>query len=166
MLKRFFPYKKIKSLYDIDFEDLYDSGVRGLTFDIDNTLVPDSAPADEKTVGLFKRLKKIGFKCCIISNNGKKRVRPFAEKAGVKYLYKTAKPSRKGFLKAMKITGSAPENTVHFGDQLFTDMWGANKVGIRSYLVEPIDRTREPFQIRLKRILEKIVFLFYRGKNS
>lgn len=162
MFDSFCPDKTISGVYDLDFESLYDSGIRGLTFDIDNTLVPDGAPADEKASALFCRLKDIGFKCCLISNNSKDRVETFAKAVGADYLFKMSKPSQKGFAQAMEIMNTSLKDTVHFGDQLFTDVWGANRAGMTVYLVAPLDTSHEPFWIRVKRVLEKFVFFVLR----
>ena len=54
MFERFFPDRYVASTYVIDFEKLYEQGFRGLIFDIDNTLVPHGAPADERAVGCFR----------------------------------------------------------------------------------------------------------------
>ena len=61
MLERFYPGSMETSTYQIDFEALYREGYRGLIFDIDNTLVPHGAPADDRAIALFDRLKSIGF---------------------------------------------------------------------------------------------------------
>lgn len=161
MLDRFFPDRYVASTYVIDFEKLYEEGVRGLIFDIDNTLVPHGAPADERAVRLFQRLKDIGFGCCLISNNQEKRVKMFNEPIQVDYVYNAHKPSVKNYIRAMEIMGTDRENTVFIGDQLFTDVWGAKRAGIPNILVKPI-HPREEIQIVLKRYLEKIVLYFYR----
>lgn len=161
MLDRFFPDRYVASTYVIDFEKLYEEGVRGLIFDIDNTLVPHGAPADERAVRLFQRLKDIGFRCCLISNNQEKRVKMFNEPIQVDYVYNAHKPSVKNYIRAMEIMGTDRENTVFIGDQLFTDVWGAKWAGIPNILVKPI-HPREEIQIVLKRYLEKIVLYFYR----
>ena len=161
MLDRFFPDRYVASTYVIDFEKLYEEGVRGLIFDIDNTLVPHGAPADERAVRLFQRLKDIGFRCCLISNNQEKRVKMFNEPIQVDYVYNAHKPSVKNYIRAMEIMGTDRENTVFIGDQLFTDVWGAKLAGIPNILVKPI-HPREEIQIVLKRYLEKIVLYFYR----
>ena len=96
-----------------------------MLFDIDNTLVPHGAPADKRARELFQRLKKLGFSCCLVSNNKKKRVEPFAREVGVKYIEMAAKPSRRGYQRAMERLGTNPGNTVFIGDQLFTDILGA-----------------------------------------
>ena len=161
MFERFFPDRYVASTYIIDYEKLYEEGVRGLIFDIDNTLVPHGAPADERAVRLFARLKDIGFRCCLISNNQEKRVKTFNEPIRVDYVYNAHKPSVKNYIRAMEIMGTDRENTVFIGDQLFTDVWGAKRAGIPNILVKPI-HPREEIQIVLKRYLEKIVLYFYR----
>nr|WP_191383990.1 YqeG family HAD IIIA-type phosphatase [uncultured Lachnoclostridium sp.] len=161
MFERFFPDRYVASTYIIDYEKLYEEGVRGLIFDIDNTLVPHGAPADDRAVRLFARLKDIGFRCCLISNNQEKRVKTFNEPIRVDYVYNAHKPSVKNYIKAMEIMGTDRESTVFIGDQLFTDVWGAKRAGIPNILVKPI-HPREEIQIVLKRYLEKIVLYFYR----
>ena len=160
MFDRFFPDRYVASTYVIDFEKLYEEGYRGLIFDIDNTLVPHGAPADARAIALFDRLKKIGFKCCLISNNQEPRVKMFNEQILVEYEYNAHKPSTKNYRKAMEIMGTDETNSVFIGDQLFTDVWGAKRTGISNILVKPI-HPKEEIQIVLKRYLEKIVLYFY-----
>lgn len=166
MFSKFFPDATAKSTYDIDFEALYAEGIRGLLFDIDNTLVPHGAPADARAEALFARLKSIGFKCCLISNNKEARVLMFNKNINVNYIYDAHKPSRTGYERAMKLMGTDKTNTVFIGDQLFTDVYGAKRTGIRNILVSPI-HPKEEIQIVFKRKLEKIVLYFYnKQKNS
>lgn len=160
MFDMFFPDRYVASTYVIDFEKLYEEGVRGIIFDIDNTLVPHGAPADQRAIELFERLKKIGFHCCLISNNQEPRVKMFNEKIQVDYVYDAHKPSTKNYRRAMEIMGTDVRNTVFVGDQLFTDVWGAKRAGIPNILVKPI-HPKEEIQIVLKRYLEKIVLFFY-----
>ncbi len=160
MLKTFYPDQYVASTYVIDFDKLYEEGIRGLIFDIDNTLVPHGAPADDRAIKLFQKLKEIGFRCCLISNNKEPRVAKFNEPIQVDYVYDAHKPSTKNYRKAMEIMGTDTSNTVFIGDQLFTDVWGAKRTGIKSILVKPI-HPKEEIQIVLKRYLEKIVLYFY-----
>ena len=161
MFDMFFPDRYVASTYVINFEKLYEEGYRGLIFDIDNTLVPHGAPADARAIELFERLKRIGFKCCLISNNKEPRVKMFNEKIQVDYVYDAHKPSTKNYIKAMEIMNTNQENTVFVGDQLFTDVWGAKRAGIANILVKPI-HPKEEIQIVIKRRLEKIVLYFYK----
>ena len=64
--------------------------------------------------------------------------------------------AEENYKKAMEIMGTNEKNTLFVGDQLFTDVWGAKRVGIYSILVKPI-HPKEEIQIVLKRYLEKIV---------
>lgn len=161
MFKMFFPDAWEDSTYKIDFEALYKEGIRGLLFDIDNTLVPHGAPADARAIALFKRLKDIGFECCLISNNKEPRVQMFNKDIHVHYIYDAHKPSTKNYLKAVDIMHTTPKTTVFIGDQLFTDVWGAKRAGLRNILVKPI-HPKEEIQIVFKRKLEKIVLHFYK----
>lgn len=161
MLERFYPDEYVDSTYVIDFEDLYKKGYRGIIFDIDNTLVPHGAPADERSLALFKRLKALGYRILLLSNNKEPRVKLFNDAVRVSYIHKAGKPAVKNYLKAMERLGTSKANTFFVGDQLFTDVWGANKAGIRTFLVKPIN-PKEEIQIVLKRYLEKIVLFFYK----
>lgn len=164
MFRTFFPDEYLDSTYAIDFEELYRQGYRGLIFDIDNTLVPHGAPADTKAVVLFRRLKEIGFQCCLLSNNQYERVASFNKKVKVHFIEDAHKPSRKNYLKAMELMGSSLSTTVFIGDQLFTDVYGAKRTGMRNILVRPI-HPKEEIQIVFKRKLEKIVLYFYRKEQ-
>ena len=73
MFKVFYPDEYYDSAYSIDFEKLYREGYRGVIFDIDNTLVPHGAPADERSIAFFERLKEIGFEATLLSNNKEAR---------------------------------------------------------------------------------------------
>ena len=103
MFEKFFPDKYVDSTYEIPFEKLYEQGFRGVIFDIDNTLVPHGAPADERARELFQRLEDIGFRSCLISNNQEPRVKMFNQDIGTEYIYNAHKPSTKNYIKAMEI---------------------------------------------------------------
>lgn len=165
MFEKFFPDETVSSTYEIEFEGLYEEGYRGILFDIDNTLVEHGMEANEQAVGLFERLRRIGFECCLISNNKKQRVSSFNEKIGVHMIFNAHKPGKKGYLDAMKRMGTNKDNTLFVGDQLFTDIWGAKRCKIRNILVKPINK-REEIQIVIKRHLEKIILWEYHSKRK
>lgn len=164
MLECFYPDEYLDSTYEIDFNEWYQKGYRGVLFDIDNTLVPHGAPADERARRFFRQLHSLGMQCCLISNNRLPRVKPFAEDVGAYYIENAHKPSVKSYEKAMEKMGTTRENTLFVGDQLFTDVYGAKRTGIRSILVKPI-HPKEEIQIVLKRYLEKIVLYFYKRRK-
>ena len=165
MFKKLYPTKYLDSSYSIDYEQLYRSGIRGLIYDIDNTLVEHGMPATERAIKLFEQLRSIGFDTCLISNNKEPRVKPFADAVGSKYVYDAHKPSRKNYIRAMELMGTDTGNTYFIGDQIFTDVYGANRAGIPSILVKPI-HPKEEIQIVLKRKLEKIVLFCYKRRKT
>ena len=165
MFDTFFPDEYVASTYVIPFEKLYEEGYRGIIFDIDNTLVMHGAPADDRAKKLFARLKGLGFECCLLSNNQEPRVKMFNEDVQVHYIFNAHKTSTVNYEKAMELMGTDKSNTIFIGDQLFTDVWGAKRTGIRNILVKPI-HPKEEIQIVLKRKLEKIVLFFYKKSKK
>ena len=114
----------------------------------------DGAPATPEAVSLFAYLRSIGLDTCLISNNKEERVKSFADDVGSKYQFKAGKPKKKGYIAAMEMMGTDRDSTIFIGDQIFTDIWGANRAGIPSCRVLPIN-SREEIQIVLKRFIEK-----------
>ena len=161
ILRKFYPKKYKESTYVIDFKKYYEKGFRGILFDVDNTLVPHGAPADERAIELFDNLRAMGFKTCLISNNKEPRVKSFADVVMSDYIYDAHKPSRKSYMKAFDKMGTDRNNTMFVGDQIFTDVFGANRVGMYTILVKPI-HPKEEIQIVLKRYLEKVVLASYK----
>lgn len=162
-----FPDDYCECFAGYDFEAAYNRGKRLIIFDVDNTIVPHGAPADDNAREVFGRLKGLGFKLCAISNNGKERVKSFAEDSGgIGYIYKAGKPAAKGYIKALEAAGARKDEALFFGDQIFTDILGAKRAGIESVLVKPVDKSTDEIQIVLKRILEKpIIKAFFRERG-
>jgi HAD superfamily phosphatase (TIGR01668 family) len=165
MLRMFFPDEVVDSTYQIDFKKLYEEGIRGIVFDIDNTLVEHGADADERAEKLFEKLKEIGIDACLLSNNKQPRVERFNKNIGVHAIWKAGKPSGKNYFHAMELMHTDLSSTVFIGDQLFTDVWGAKRIGMRNILVRPIGK-KEEIQIVLKRYLEKVVLFFYERERK
>ena len=93
LMRMFYPDRREKSAYTIDYADLYQKGYRGVIFDIDNTLVPHGAPATKEAAAFFASLRETGFSTCLLSNNQKPRVAPFADAVGSIYIENAHKPS-------------------------------------------------------------------------
>ena len=164
MLEKFYPGEYLDSTYVIDFDRLYEEGYRGVIFDIDNTLVPHGAPADERACALFAHLKELGFQCMLLSNNKEPRVKMFNDAVHVSYIYKAGKPKPVNYRRAMQEMGTDAANTIFVGDQIFTDIWGANRAGIQTVMLEKIN-PKEEIQIVLKRIPEKFIIWRWRKKR-
>ena len=148
-------------VYTLDIECLKKIGIKAIIFDIDNTLVTHGAPANDQAKQLFAHLHEIGFATCLISNNQEPRVKPFADAVHSLYIYDAHKPSTKNYEKAMEQMHTEKGNTIFIGDQMFTDVFGANRTGIPSIMVKKI-HWKEEIQIVLKRRLEAIVLIGYR----
>lgn len=161
MFQKFYPDIYVDSAYQIDFDSLFHDGYRGLIFDIDNTLVTHGAPANEKAKALFAHLKDLGFQCCLLSNNQEPRVKVFNDEVQVEYIFNAHKPSVENYERAMEIMNTDRTNTIFIGDQIFTDIFGANRAGIPTIMVRYI-YWKEEIQIVLKRRLETIVLMCYR----
>ena len=166
MFSYFYPRYWAESAYQIDYRSLYENGFRALIFDIDNTLVPHNAPPDEKSVALMRKLKAIGFQVMTVSNNHEPRVKGLADRLGIGYICDAHKPAPGGYRSACRKMKTPPEKTACIGDQLFTDVLGANRAGIYSILVTPVDRSTDILRIRIKRKLEKPVLREYLRKNG
>lgn len=163
MLNKLYPDTYLDSVDDIDFEMYYKKGIRGIVSDIDNTLVPHGAPADEHIIKVFEKIHGMGIDTCLISNNKKLRVESFAKAVNSKFIYDAHKPSRESYKKAMELMNTDKESTLFIGDQIFTDIWGANRTGIETVMLKQIDK-KEEIQIILKRIPEKLILWLWKRK--
>lgn len=161
MLERFYPREWMESTYEIPWDKWYERGMRGVIFDIDNTLVPHDQPADDRAVALFEKLHGMGMATCLLSNNKEPRVASFSAQVSSPYIYKAGKPAVKNYYKAMEIMNTTADHTLFVGDQVFTDVYGANRAGIYGILVKPI-HPKEEIQIVAKRYLEAVVLHFYK----
>ncbi|MBQ6380502.1 MAG: YqeG family HAD IIIA-type phosphatase [Clostridia bacterium] len=138
MLALLYPYEYVESAFAIDYERLYENGYRALIFDIDNTLVPHGADATAQTDALLQQLQARGFQTFILSNNGVARIERFIQNVPMPYLDNAKKPLPFSYRKALKALGVNRKQAVFIGDQVFTDILGANLSGMASILVKYI----------------------------
>ncbi|MBQ6034291.1 MAG: YqeG family HAD IIIA-type phosphatase [Ruminococcus sp.] len=132
-------------------------GVKGLILDVDNTLTTHDHPVPAKGISEWlENMKNNGIKLIIVSNNSAERVKPFAEPLGLDFVSDSGKPLKRGYKAAMEKMGLTPSETAAVGDQLFTDVWGANFAGVKMLYVEPMElEPKSKRFIRFKRVLEK-----------
>ena len=123
MMEKFYPDEYLDSTYEIDFDELYAQGYRGVIFDIDNTLVRHGAPADERACALFAHLKELGFACMLLSNNKEPRVKMFNDAVNVSYIYKAGKPNPANYKKAMEELGTDTGNTILSEIRFYGCIW-------------------------------------------
>ncbi len=151
------PTYKTKSIHDIKVDTLNKLLVKVVLLDVDNTITSyiSKTPLDG-AVMWAKNLEKNGFKVYIVSNNFEERVSKIAEKFSLPYISFAMKPFPKGFRKARKALNVKSHECVVVGDQVFTDILGANLGSMKSILVEPVE-IETGFTYKIRRKLEKRV---------
>lgn len=127
------------NIYDVDYKMLYEMGIRGILFDVDNTIVePFSHDVPLKLEMLFDDLKGVGFHLILTSNNQSDRLRILKSILNVDTYAETYKPNIAFFDKVLSDFNYKPEDLCIIGDKLLTDILGGNKAGITSVLVNPL----------------------------
>lgn len=158
---RLYPDMYIKSIEYLPLKELKHRGIEALVFDIDNTIAPyDVAEPDDWALGILNKIKREGFKICLLSNNNEERIKIFNRKIGAYAYWKAGKPGIKTLKMAMEAMGTDKNSTAIVGDQVFTDVWCGHNAGILSIMTAPICG-RDQFVTKIKRPLEKIVMSFY-----
>lgn len=154
----FKPTFWLKSVLQIDEGFLRKNGVKALVLDMDNTLSMHGNPAAESGVDEWlEKMRALGIKMRVVSNNTNKRVAPLAAKLGLEFTANGAKPLTFGVNRAVKAMGVKKKETLVVGDQIFTDVMAGNLAGIRTVLVEPF-HLEKTWTFRLKRHIESWVF--------
>lgn len=157
MLKWLRPAHVIPALQDLDVQALFDEGIRGILLDLDNTIMPWNSDAiDPEVTEWVRRAKQTSLGLCLVTNARHARVTRAIEPLGLPFVALARKPMLKGFRRALKILGTQPKQTAMVGDQIFTDVLGANMMGMHSVLIELPD-PREQWWMKGTRKLESWV---------
>lgn len=161
-----FPDYYYESVFMIPYQELWQKNIRGLIFDLDNTLATyDTARPPAKVTALMRRLKKMGFQVCLLTNNTGKRMRLFNEHLGLPAIPNAMKPFTKGIKRAVAEMGITREEAVIIGDQLFSDIWAGKNAHITTILVKPISH-KDMITVGFKRMLERPLLKAYFKKMS
>lgn len=164
MNKRFVPNMYCKRVQDINLEKLKQLNIKCLLIDLDNTMAAHyDKTANDEVLAFIKKVKDAGFKIIIISNNTSDRVTTFASPLNIPFYGQARKPLMRMYLKIIKENDLKKEEIACVGDQLLTDIWGANRLGMFSILVTPIVES-DIIYTKLNRLLE--VFLFSSLKRT
>ena len=171
MVEKFMPDVYQKSIYYINYDKLYKKGIRVLLFDMDNTITPPHVNKPTKRLKkLFDELKDKGFKIIIFSNSPKHRIEAFKNYLMVDACAFSLKPKKDKYIRIMEKLKCKHTEVAAIGDQLITDIYGANKLDITSVLVNPLSEHDHTVTL-LNRLLEKYIFnylakkdVFIRGK--
>ena len=157
MLNFLYPKIYVDGLLDIPLDQLREQNIKAFIIDLDNTITEwNSSELRAEIETWFTLLKEDGFKACILSNNGERRIKVVADRLGIPFIHRAAKPRRGSFHRAVEILGVKPSETAVVGDQVFTDILGGNRAGLFTILVKPLAR-REFVGTKINRTLELIV---------
>lgn len=161
----FYPDIYAKNIYTINYNKLKDKGIKCLVFDLDNTLVPVKAKMTTREVETFiRRLRQNKFTVILMSNSPKKRVSLFKKSLDIPVFSFSMKPLKRKYKKMLKEYGFDLSEVACIGDQIMTDIWGANKMGFTSILVDKM--TKEEFKwTKLNRIVESLILKHFHHKK-
>jgi len=153
----FYPNGYFNKVSEISLEYLKENNIKGLILDVDNTLIDYYRNMSKETIEWANKLKQNGMKMCILSNSNKQeKVKEVARKLGLEYTYFGTKPLKRGFNKAREMLGLESSKIAAIGDQIFTDVLGANRMKMFSILVEPIEE-KDIFVTLIKRPIENYI---------
>lgn len=154
----FYPDLSVDHIRDIPIDILEAKQIRGVIFDLDNTIIAwGSANMDGEMIKWLRLLERRGFRLCIVSNSMKKRVREIAQSINIPYIARAGKPLRSGFCRALQTIDLRGNEVAVVGDQRFTDIVGGNRIGAFTILVNPLGE-KEFFATKITRSLVKLLF--------
>lgn len=161
-----YPKEYLNSVKEIDIDLLKKNNIKGIILDVDNTLIDLDRNMPEGVEDWSQNLKKNGIKFCILSNSNKvDKVKEVASRLNIPYIYFAKKPFKSGFKKAKEILELEEKCIAVVGDQVMTDVIGANRCHMFSILVKPIEE-KDYLVTRIKRPLEKMIIQNYLKKNQ
>ncbi len=159
-----YPKFYCNNVREVNYEFLKENNIKGIILDVDNTLIDFYRKFENGTVEWVEDLKKRGIKFCIVSNSNKlDKVKYVAETLDIPFFNFAKKPFKSGFLKAQKIMGLKSENIAAIGDQIMTDVIGANRCKMFSILVKPIAE-KDIWVTKIKRPIENKIINSYLKK--
>jgi HAD superfamily phosphatase (TIGR01668 family) len=153
----------VRELTALTPEFLYDRDIRLLMMDFDNTIVPYTTNLPtRKMQEWLEMMSEYDIQLCVVSNSKKLRVQRFCEKFGIDCITHAGKPGTKGIEACMYQYGVQPDYAALVGDQIYTDVLGANRAGVRSILVKSIHN--HTFLLKARHVLE-LPFIFLARKR-
>ncbi len=165
LVKLLYPDKYYASIFEIELEKLKKEGIVGIIVDLDNTLIAwNERETPEALHKWLNVVKDYGFRLCIVSNSTTVRAMDVAKNVGLPLIAKAWKPRAKAFIKAMAKLATSRSETAVIGDQIFTDVLGGNKLGLKTILVVPVSK-KEMWTTRIIRKLERKILSNIKQRN-
>lgn len=165
MISKYFPDFYFKRVEDISIKFLLENNIKGIIFDMDNTLIDFSCKLSNDVKKFVHSLKRANISVIIVSNAGKRRVSRMAKILNVGYIYNACKPGQKSFKKAHRYLKLPKEKIAIIGDQIFTDILGGKKYGIKTILIKPISVIEIPIGL-LRRPFEIPIIIAFKKANN
>ena len=165
-LKRFYPTYMFDKVEDIPYELIKKENIKLIMMDMDNTLIDAKKKYKNSLKHWIEEVSNLNVKMCILSNSpfGDK-VKKIAKELNVEYEYNAGKPLLKGFKRVIEKSKFPKDNILMIGDQIFTDVWGGNRIGVKTVLVTPINK-KEYFLTKVKRPLERLILKKIKGEHK
>lgn len=161
-----YPNYYCDKVTDITIDLLRKNNIKGLILDVDNTLIDYDRKLLDGVMQWTEQMKADGIKLIILSNSNKiDKIKSVAQKLDLEYLYFAKKPFKGGFKKASQKLCLEAQEIATVGDQIFTDVIGANRSKMFSILVNPIDK-KDIWMTRIKRPFEEIIIKRYVKKQK
>ncbi len=165
MLSNLVPDLYLKSIYDIDLNKLKKRGIKGIVTDLDNTLIEwDRPQATPELMNWIKEIQSQGFSIVIVSNNNRDRVEKVAKPLGVPFVHRAKKPMKNAFKQALNKLNVPVSQSVVIGDQVFTDVFGGNRMGLYTILVVPVAQN-DGLATQFNRFMERFVLNWMRKRG-
>jgi len=165
LYKLFLPNEFVTSVFEITPEKLKRLGIRGLITDLDNTLIEwNRKDATEEVAKWMRMMQEAGIQIVIASNNSEARVKRFAEPLNLPYVYRAKKPLGQAYKAALKKLQLNKKEVAMIGDQLLTDILGAKRLNLYTFLVRPVAES-DGFVTRFNRFFERRLFNVLRRKG-
>jgi HAD superfamily phosphatase (TIGR01668 family) len=131
------PWKRAGSALEIAYGELASGGVRAVLFDLENTLIPPGGPFNAEGREIVSKVRDAGLAVGVISNASASWVHSELTHEGIPFVAPAGKPGRDAFARGCALLGVAPGQAVYVGDQMITDVLGAQRAGLRTILVPP-----------------------------
>lgn len=161
-----YPNLYLGNILDIEEEIINKNQIKGLLIDVDNTIMKYDKSLLEGIEEWTQKMKDLNVKLCILSNtNNKKKVERVSKLLDIPFIYLANKPFKKGFKKGKMLLGIEEKNIAVVGDQIFTDILGANRMKMISILTVPLEK-RDILITKVKRPIENYIIKMYKKKGS
>ena len=165
MFSNYKPTWMVEAIYQITPAQLKNLGIKAVLTDLDNTLIAWNNPdGTEELLTWILEMKNAGITVLVVSNNKDSRIKRVVEKFDLDYVARALKPTARGFKLAEKKLGLKPSEMLMVGDQIMTDIRGANAAGIRNVLVQPIVDT-DGWNTRINRFFERKIMKYLSKKH-